>query len=88
MKKETFTRIDNVASIVLFIYIIITPIFMDRNRAVFMAVTSIVAVEKLIYINVIKDDISKRKYWFNVGFEILILILFVLSLMNILPIKF
>lgn len=88
MKKETFTRIDNVASIVLFIYIIITPIFMDRNRAVFMAVTSIVAVEKLIYINIIKEEISKRKYWFNVGFEILILILFVLSLMNILPIKF
>ncbi|MDQ0361106.1 hypothetical protein [Breznakia pachnodae] len=88
MKKKTLTRIDNVASIVLFIYIIITPIFIDHNRAVFMAVTSIVAVEKLIYINIIRDDISKRKYWLNVGFEILILILLVLSLMNILPIKF
>lgn len=87
MKKETFTKVDNIMTIALFMYVVILPAFMEHNRTIFLVIVSVAAIEKLIYIYTVNADISRRKYWFNVGFEVLILVLVVLSFANVLPLS-
>ena len=74
MKKTKFVVFDNFVNLITFVYVIILPIFLNLNRWGLLIISFILGLEKIIYLNAIKKDITKNKFLFTIIFYIFILI--------------